>query len=617
MFSLQDRRPIEEDLLRAMNETLIHRGPDEDGILLRPGIGLAMRRLSIIDRSGGHQPLSNEDGSVWVVYNGEIYNFSEIREKLVSLGHRFETHSDTEVIVHAYEEYGEECLHSFNGMFAFALWDVKAGELFIVRDRLGVKPLYYAQLNGMLYFASEMKALLKIPGLSRTIDPEALNEVLMYRHVLAPRTIFTQIRALLPGHSLRAGKQGLRIRQYWTLPFPSSSTGFSEARAQEELRFLLEDAVRLRLISEVPLGAFLSGGLDSSAVVGLMSGMMEQPVKTFTVGFSNGDNRSGLSRYDERGYAGEVSKWFKTDHHEVVMTPNAAELLPKLIWHLDEPLADPAAIPTYLISRFARQHVTVVLTGEGADELFGGYPKYRLEALAGRLHALGLGRPLKWIGRLPLPYAGALRKMALPVPERWAAWDGVCSRDLRAELVGGMMRSSDGVEKEAALLSKFLEDGPDDPVARLLYLDAQMRLPNDLLMKVDKMSMAVSLEARVPFLDYRLVEFAFRLPTAFKVRVGGGKQILRKALAGLVPQAVLHRRKQGFSVPVSSWLRGELRPFLAEVLDEGSVGSGKLFDPRTVTRLLSEHHSGQRDHGQVIWTILNVEIWRRTFGAGL
>lgn len=619
IFRLRDKSPVNPDLLKAMNDSLFHRGPDEEGALLRPGVGLAMRRLSIIDRSGGHQPLSNEDGSFWIVFNGEIYNFAEIRRKLEASGHRFVTSSDTEVIVHAYEEFGEQCLHLFNGMFAFALWDAKTGELFIARDRLGVKPLYYAEIDGTFFFASEIKALMTVPGLDCIINPEALDDVLTYRHVQAPRTIFKAIRALLPGHHLRVGSRGIRSERYWNLPLPSKPGSMPEEEAKDRLRSLLEDSVRLRLISEVPLGAFLSGGLDSSVVVALMSRMMDKPVRTFTVGFEGVDSGKYENRYDERVYARMISEHFHTEHHEVMMTPNVVELLPRLAWFLDEPLADAAVIPTYLMSGFARQHVTVVLTGEGADELFGGYPKYRLEKLAYRLHRLGVGKLLRLVNRLPgrFRYSGALRKIALETPGRWVSWDRICSPDLRAELVRNRKAEIDTVDDESKLLSYLPEDRPEDSLAILIYLDLQIRLPNDLLMKVDKMSMAVSLEARVPFLDYRIVEFACELPTTYKVSLGAGKRILRNAMSDLIPEKILRRPKHGFSVPVSSWLRRELRSFAEEILKDSSIESGKLFNPKTVRRILDEHQSGRRDHGQLLWTILNVELWRRAYRASL
>jgi asparagine synthase (glutamine-hydrolysing) len=602
-----------------MNDSLFHRGPDDAGTLLRPGVGLAMRRLSIIDRSGGHQPLSNEDGSLWIVFNGEIYNFAEIRRSLEASGHHFVTTSDTEVIVHAYEEFGEKCLHLFNGMFAFTLWDANAGEIFIARDRLGVKPLYYSELDGTFYFASEIKALMKVPELGRTIDPEALDDVLTYRHVQAPRTIFKSVRALLPGHFLKVGARGIRSERYWNLPHPSKPGNWTEEEAKERLRSLLEDSVRLRLISEVPLGAFLSGGLDSSTVVALMSRMMNKPVKTFTVGFEGIDSGKNENRYDERRYARVISEHFHTEHHEVVMSPNGAELLPRLAWFLDEPLADAAVIPTYLMSDFARKHVTVALAGEGADELFGGYPKYRLEKLADRLHRLGAGKWLRLLNRLPgqFPYAGALRKIALHAPGRWVAWDRICTPDLRAELVRNGKAEIGTGDDETKILSYLPKERPEDSLANLIYLDLQIRLPNDLLMKVDKMSMAVSLEARVPFLDYRIVEFACELPTSLKVGLYAGKRILRRAMSDLLPENILRRPKHGFSVPVSSWLRRELRPFIEEVLNDASIENGKVFDPRTIRRILDEHQSGQRDHGQLLWTILNIELWRKAYGAGL
>ena len=604
------------DLVRRMTGTMVHRGPDDEGFFTDESVSLGMRRLSIIDLEGGHQPITNEDKSVWVVFNGEIYNYRELRGFLEKKGHRFATNSDTEVIAHAYEEYGEACVHTLRGMFALALWDRAKARLLLARDRLGIKPLYYWISNGVLVFGSEIKAILAHPEVPREVNPTALDLYLTLQYVPAPWTMFEGIRKLPPGYLLVWEDREARIERYWDVVFLDAPRPVREADAVEALRERLEEAVRLRLIADVPLGALLSGGVDSSAVVALMAREASGPVKTFTVGFDVG------GEYNELEEARTIAKRFGTDHHEIVMDPRQAqEWLPKLIWHLDEPLADRAFLPTFLICRFAREKVKVVLTGEGGDELFAGYPRYAwfrageslckgvpetIRTAAIKLAGLTAGERIQRYTRLMLT--------DLPLADRHLAWVGNFVPDAKSALWGPALKGRPRGEAAKELAAAFFPAEKDGSLLhRLMYLDIKTWLADDILHKVDKMSMATSLEARVPLLDHKLVEFVATLPAAIKLPGFQTKRLLKEAVKDLVPAEILHRRKHAFQVPIAEWFRGGLRELLRATLLSADRLRHGFFDAQEVQRLVAEHLEGRRDHNQCLWNLVCFQLWHEQF----
>lgn len=605
--------PVDEALLRRMCHRLRHRGPDEEGYFFDAGVGLGIRRLSVIDLHTGHQPIHNEDGSVWVVFNGEIYNYRELRRHLTDRGHRFYTASDTEVIVHAYEEYGEECPSLLRGMFAFALWDGKERQLLLARDRVGEKPLVYATLNGGLVFSSEIQALREHPEIGSDIDWEAIHHYLVFAYVPAPRTAFRGVRKLEPGHRLIWRRGEIRISRYWTLDF-APKLRLSEDEAVERLRQLLNEAVRLRLISDVPLGAFLSGGIDSSTVVGFMSLHSSQPVKTFSIGFDHED-------FTELEHARRIARHFGTDHHEFIVPAEAAEIAPILVRHYGEPYADPSAIPTYYLSRLTREHVTVALTGDGGDEMFAGYDRYWAMEVAERLPGI-ISVPAQRLAReahrLPLPWTHRLLRrlerfaLAAPLPpaRRYRSWVSALDSELHRELYTDEFAHIAAATPPESVLAPWLAERPGLSLTdALLLTDTMTYLPNDLLVKVDIASMAHGLEARAPFVDHFLLEFAARLPAHYKRRGATSKYILKQAVKGLLPEATLRRRKQGFGVPLAHWFRGSLRPLLQETLLSDRAIGRRLFKPTVVKSLIDQHLGGRRDHAQVLWTLLMLELW--------
>jgi asparagine synthase (glutamine-hydrolysing) len=608
--------PIDLSVLQRMLETIVHRGPDDGNTYLEPGVGLGVRRLSVIDLAGGKQPMSNETGDVWTVFNGEIYNYRELREFLVKKGHQLKTHSDTEVIVHCYEEYGDACVHLLDGMFAFALWDAKRRRLLIARDRLGKKPLYYWHANGTLVFASEIKALLEHPEVSRAVDPEALSLYLALGYVPGPWTMFAGIKKLQPGHLLVSDDRGIKIEQYWDVTFLQPQRRVSADDAVDELRSRLSQAVRRRLIADVPLGALLSGGVDSSAIVALMAEASTKPVETFTVGFDIGD------RFDEIAKARIVARTYATNHHEATLSAlDVPKLLAKTMWHMDEPVADPAALPTHLICEFARRHVTVVLTGEGGDELFGGYPRYAWFGLAERLKralpqsargmlrrgadSMSTGEARSRLARVLMPFDTEA--------ERHLEWVGAFSRRARATL--GVRPSMNGApDLPEQVVGEHLSAGPQDSlVHRLMYLDMKTWLADDILMKVDRMSMAVSLEARAPYLDHRLVEFIATLPQGLKVRGLQTKRLLRATAAELLPRSTARRPKHAFRVPVAHWLRGDLSEYMKTQLLAPDAAVLRYFDRAPIEALVKGHIAGTANHERRLWTLLCFESWHRTF----
>ncbi len=619
-------KAVDPTVLQRMIDILRHRGPDGEGTYcdglstaqqLPRGVALGHRRLAIIDVACGQQPLSNEDGTVWVTFNGEIYNFGELRQRLESQGHQFRTHSDTETLVHLYEEEGENFISRLNGMFAFALWDTRRQQLLLARDRLGKKPLVYAHEPGRLLFASELKAILQAPGVPREIDPVALDEYLTYQYVPHPRTIFKGIKKLPPGHYAVYRDGQVTVRPYWQLDFNREEDRPAEEYAHE-LRELLTSAVEKRLQSEVPLGAFLSGGVDSTIIVGLMAKLMREPVRTFSIGFPVGE-------FDETSYAREAAQRFGTIHEEFQVRPDAIEILPRLVWHFDEPFADSSALPTWYVSQLTRQHVTVALTGDGGDELFAGYDRYKAVWLGERFDRLPA--PLRWLGAgrfwQAIP-SGAKQKCVRrrfkrfvemlgrsPV-DRYLEWISIFGQSRREELYADGFRSQ--LTNEEPI--KFFAAAMDrccrrDPITAVSLGDLVTYLPCDLMTKVDIASMAHSLECRQPFLDYRVVELAARIPIALKFRRGGGKRILRETFADLLPESIQRRPKMGFGVPLDHWFRQELKSFAQEILlDRGTLERG-YFRAEMVRRLYDEHQQGRFNHGYRLWALLVFELWQR------
>jgi asparagine synthase (glutamine-hydrolysing) len=618
-------RPIDESALHNMCDAIVHRGPDDEGFYVNASanqsaasVGLGMRRLSIIDLSTGKQPIHNEDKTVWVVLNGEIYNHADLRRELEAKGHRFYTKSDTEAIVHAYEEYGEDVPKRLDGMFAFALWDQKEEKLLLARDRVGKKPLLYSIIGTELVFASEFQAILRHPRVSRQVNLDAISHYLSFMCVPAPITAFVDVRKLEPGHLLVWRSGEVKTRRYWSLNFKDKRE-IDEGEAGEKVVQLLREAVRVRLMSDVPLGAFLSGGIDSSAVVALMSELSGERVKTFSIGFEE-------QEFNELGHARRVAERFGTDHHEFIVRPNAVEVLPTLIRHYGEPYADSSAIPTYYLSKMTRQHVTVALNGDGGDECFAGYERYAAMRISERYHHLPrLMRQFFEPAMAAVPEAGATKSrlgkarrfldvMGRPVGERYLRWTSAISEELKAQLCTTEFLARTSSAQALSYVQPWFEgNGEIDVVDRALMADTSHYLPNDLLVKVDIASMAVSLEARSPFLDHHVMEFAASLPAKYKLRGLTTKRLLKNALKGLLPPENLTRSKMGFGVPIGRWFRGELKNFLAEtVLSERALGRG-YFKREAVNQLVEEHTDGRRDYAHQLWTLLMLELWHQEF----
>ncbi|HYM69399.1 MAG TPA: asparagine synthase (glutamine-hydrolyzing) [bacterium] len=600
--------------LQRMTDAMVHRGPDDQGHHLQGHAALGARRLSIIDLEGGHQPLSNEDGTTWVAFNGEIFNYRELRAELVSRGHRLATASDTEVIVHLYEEYGADCAERLRGMFAFAIWDDRRETLVLARDRLGIKPLYYGNEGGRFAFASELTSLRRALPHSPELDARALDEYVTLGYVPCPRTILAGFHKLPPAHVLVWARGQTRVRRYWTVRYDTGER-YSEADATDRLRAHLDDAVRAWMISDVPVGAFLSGGLDSSTVTGLMRGVTGERVKTFSIGFDD-------PAYNELGYARQAADRYGTEHHEVVLGDDEMTRLPQLAWFLDEPMADDSTVPMFAVSRLAAEHVKVVLSGDGGDELFGGYGWTTRDQFR---------RASRW---LPAPVRRTLARVAAdrhPVPA--GGWSGRVRsglRDiagtmedgyLRRTTVGEPFRASlyhpafraqlNGHDGTAVLRELLAAAAVKDARERMLHADQSLYLPDDILFKVDRMSMAHSLEARTPLLDHHLVEFVATLPYELKVRGLTSKYLLKRAVRDLVPAPLLRQRKQGFSMPVGRWLRGRTGAHVRGVLLGPAAQRRRLWSPEFVGWLLDEHQAGRRDFGRRLWSLLVLEVWAR------
>lgn len=601
--------------LHRMCQALIHRGPDDAGVYINGGVGLGMRRLSIIDLAGGHQPIHNEDRTIWVVFNGEIYNFLELRAELENLGHGFYTHTDTEVIVHLYEEYGAKCVKKLRGMFAFAVYDERHQSLLLARDRLGIKPLCYATDGQRLIFGSEIKAILAAVPELKEIDPEGLLQFFYFRHIPDPRTAFSRIRKLPPGHFLEFSKGRCQLTQFWDLPSYGSHDPGSEEECLEELERRLADAVRVRLIADVPLGALLSGGVDSSTIVAMMARLSAKPVKTFSIGFRHTD-------FSEAQYARAVAERFQTEHHELVIEPDMDQTLAQLTSSLEEPFGDSSMLPTYHVCRMARQHVTVALSGDGGDEIFAGYGRYQIN-LRRRAFDVIPGEVGRWYreriySRLPRSFYGRsfLFNISLSTRDRYLDYISVLAAgDRDRSLFSDDVVSSCHGRSPIDPFRRYYDHAPaHDALSRLLYVETKTSLPADMLTKVDRMSMLASLEVRVPLLDHLFVEWVTGLPARWKARGGQGKYILRKLAERLgVPREVLCRPKQGFALPLVHWMRGELKEELPRLLLEPRTLQRGYFNPRGIRELLDEHFRGRRDHSGKIWLLLIFELWHRNF----
>ena len=604
-----DEKPVVLEELRSMCASIVHRGPDDKGFYLGTGVGLGMRRLSVIDLETGHQPVRNEDGSIWVVFNGEIYNFRELRDELEARGHSFYTATDTETITHLYEEYGSRCVEKMRGIFAFALWDECRRRLLLGRDRLGVKPLYYAQVGQRLIFASELKAMLQLPDVERNLNWASLSRFFTFLATPRSESIIAGVHKLEPGHILVAlPNRKVYVERYWDVAFEPDYSR-TEAYFVSRLRELLAESVSLRLVSDVPLGAFLSGGIDSSAIVAMMSRLSSGPVRTFSIGFRE-------DKYNELSYADLVAKKFGTEHHELTLEPDALSILGDLPWYLDEPFGDPSAIPTFLVSELAAKHVKVLLSGDGGDELFAGYDRYLVED---KEHSY----------RLPSPARRALGAIAYMMPE------GMKGRNfLRHSSLVGVERYLNSMTffgREAQ--KKLFQPGVFDQLSSyapwreeidhyaktdgnwlsaLQYLDLNSYLPLDILTKVDRMSMAHSIEARVPLLDHQLVEFAATIPPEFKLRNGTTKYILKCAMRGILPDEIIDRPKHGFSIPLEQWFRGQLGSLVHELLLSERNQQRGIFNTGYIKRLLDRHQKG-RDLSWQLWTLISFELWCQTF----
>ncbi len=616
VLSLSPERRVDPGALDAMAAPLAHRGPDDEGRYVDPHgrCGLAFRRLSIIDVAGGHQPLANEDGTVWVAFNGEIYNFRELRADLKQRGHVFKTESDSEVIVHLYEEHGEACLEHLAGMFAIAIWDERRGRLLLARDRFGKKPLTYIVHDGRLYFASEVKAILALPEIPRDLDAQSLHRYLIFQYVPAPHSIYRGVRKLLPAHTLSidAGRPlDEQPQAYWQPRTSRFEGSYEDAKAR--LGELLTAAVEKRLVADVPLGAFLSGGIDSSIVVALMSKLGVSPLRTFSIGFAD-------ARYDETAYARLVAERYRTEHHEHIVTPQARGILDTLAWHYDEPFADSSAIPTYYVSKWTRESVTVALTGDAGDECFGGYDRYRAAQLAARLDCLPrpLRRLLAWGAGVvphsrPRTASNRLYRFATTLgqapAERYLSWVSVFAPRMLAMGYRDEFRETLDFDEPRAWFSGLHDAADGAAPERAMRTDFASYLPYDLLTKVDIASMACGLECRSPFLDHELVGFARSLPLEWRMGSLGGKHILKDWARELLPDDILRRPKMGFGVPVGAWFRNELSDLVRDRLLSGDGLCGRVFRPEWLRELMDTHLSGRCNHEHRLWGLLMLELW--------
>ena len=617
-------RGVDGELLRSMASVINHRGPDDEGIYVKSNVGLAHKRLSILDLSpAGHQPMSNEDGSIWIVFNGEIYNFLDLRDDLQKRGHTFRSRTDTETIIHLYEEKGVECVHDLRGMFAFAIWDENKKRLFCARDRAGKKPFVYAHTEDGLIFASELKALLKDPALKRNLNHTAIHNYLTYQYVPSPMSIFTSVKKLPPAHILIYERGDLKIKRYWNLSYQDKLQLSSVEEYGEQFRDLFEEAVKIRLRSDVPLGAFLSGGVDSSLVVAVMSRLMDQPVKTFSIGFEE-------EAYDEVAFARLIAEKYKTDHHEFIVKPDAVSILPQIVWHYNEPFADSSAIPTFYVSKMTRDFVTVALNGDGGDESFAGYERYVADKLADYYRRVPPFMREGIIRRIvdKLPHSTNRRNffrrlkrfvkgISEPPERRYVRWICFFDNEMKGDLYTPSFKDLNREYDSVDLTVKWYERADAEQfLDRTLFVDVMSYLPEDLLVKVDIASMAHSLEARSPFLDHKVMEFAASLPPNLKLRGMETKFLLKHTLSDIVPQEILQRKKMGFGVPLDVWFRNDLKEMAYDVLlDQKSIERG-YFRKEYVSKMLDEHVSKQYDHSYRIWALLFLELWHKMFVDG-
>jgi len=612
---------ISPQLIQRITDTLVHRGPDDAGYYTDGNFGFGMRRLSIIDLAGGHQPIFNEDRSLAIIFNGEIYNYRELKKDLENRGHRFSTNSDTETILHCYEQYGNEFMHKLNGMFAIAIWDIKNRRLTLVRDRLGIKPLYYFHDNEKLLFGSEIKAIIEDESIERKVNTDALDMYLSFMYVPNPLSMFEKIYKLPPGHLLVCENGKTQVSRYWDLNFEPDHSR-TEKDFIAEYNHLLQDAVKIRLLSEVPLGAFLSGGVDSSSIVAMMAKASSHRVKTFSIGFEEG------GYYDETNHAERIAKKFNTEHTTFKVSSNMLQLLPKYVYHFDEPFADYAAFPTYVVSKLAREQVTVVLTGDGGDEIFAGYDRYRFEALADKMKML----PSFIRNGMLLPLSRGLKNLASTENRTYALLNGIYKRlhEMKKETgrryierfylydsadKSRLMTSPEIFKKDFSYtdLKDLWKDRFSDNLSKRLYFDIMTSLPEDMLTKVDRVTMAVSLEARVPLLDYRIVELSGRIPSHLKLSFRKLKRFMKHASAEYLPQEIINRPKHGFGSPIDKWLRYDLKEMTGDILSPDNIRNGGYFKPDSVSAMLNDHFSGKANNGERLFMLMVFQMWREAF----
>ncbi len=625
LFDQYGRHEIDQQRLTQMNQTQLHRGPDEGEIYVEPGIGLGHRRLSIMDVSSGQQPLFNEDGSVVVIFNGEIYNYQELAKELIALGHTFRTHCDTEVIVHAWEEWGEQCVKRFRGMFAFGVWDRNHEILFMARDHMGIKPFYYAQLeNGLFVFSSELKAILAHPEFNREMDPRAIEDYFAYGYIPEPKTIFKKAHKLSPGFylKLKRGEKQSQPQQYWDVPFKTDDS-ISIPEAQEEIVKRLRESVDLHLMTEVPLGAFLSGGVDSSAVVAMMSGLLDEPVNTCSISFGN-------PAFNESRYAQEVADRYHTNHHVEQVEHDDFDLIDKLALLYDEPFADSSAMPTYRVCELARERVTVVLSGDGGDENLAGYRRYRWHMYEEKMRSmlsLGIRKPLfgllghiypkaDWAPKV-LRAKATFEALARDSVEGYFHSVSIMSDQMRQRLFTTSFKQDLQEYQAIEVLRTHAEQSPtDDPLSRVQYLDMKTYLVGDILTKVDRASMAHALEVRVPLLDHKLVEWISSLPVSYKLQGSEGKYIFKKALEPHLSDNILYRDKMGFAVPLADWFRGALRERVRKAILGPTLADTGVFNMQFLEEMVDQHQSGRRDYSAPLWTLLMFESFLRNVVHG-
>lgn len=613
IYNGKSGEPVSGQLLERMTGSISHRGPDDSGAYLDGPLGLGFARLSIIDLSGGHQPMTNETGDIWLVFNGEIWNYKELRKELIEKGHQFRTNSDTETIVHAYEEYGVDCVARLHGMFGFAIWDASRRRLLLARDRAGKKPLYYTRANGSFIFGSEIKALLHHPDVKRQADPQALADFLSVRYVPGPATLFANIYKVLAGHWLLYENDNIREECYWDYSFGQTERRPIEAYIQD-IRQHVRRAIEERMIADVPVGAFLSGGVDSSIVTGTMSQLTNHPVQTFAVGFD-------VEGYSELPYARLVADHFRTEHHElVVKCSDLSEYWPLLTWHRDEPVSEPSDLGVYLVSKLARKYVKVVLSGEGGDELFAGYPKYVVDWMARYYHMLPT--PVRDNVIMPLldqlPYSmrklkTAARNLSQPAPQRWMSWFGIFNGQLKENILSESIKANIDIDSSRVFRGWLAKNPQRDNLSSMLYLDTKIWLPDNLLMKGDKMTMAASLEARMPLLDYQLTEYAASIPSKDKIRPFKAKYLFKRAYADFLPETILTRKKMGFNVPTGTWFREGQRNLITQLLLSGRARDRGYLNDAFVASLLRDHLEGKTNYQSQLFILASLELWFRVF----